>query len=423
MPALVERPKLTKMMYKVLQQHIMGERERKKQEQEQDEMMERLKKERELKKKKEEKDNLTLEQTKEQIQKLEQKLKSLSDDKHVLFLKLKKILNQEEETRKRAQIKEQGEMSLQQSYTTPVPPGHGLQVGGHAVMLQQAVRPQMYKPTHIMHQVKRQRSPSPTPSHSSASYQTYGGHSEAKYAHTTYQQTGKQPASLPTLYQHPQPDYVKRPQGGNYPQSQTSHVIYTNQPGASYQQGVTYSSSQSQPGKYPAGQSAFTSYPSHYSQHQQKVIGEAYSQGYSIQRAQQPAYITTNLQQLEQHQKQSGFNEQEKFKLQQSAIRGIAPLSGQSPALIQQLQLQQQQQAAQAQAQAQAQAAQQAQAQAAQQAQQQPKGSIVTGYPARTQGTAPVVTTYQQSSGSQSNFSNPQQGNRNTYNPQYRNYQ
>ncbi|KAK6173463.1 hypothetical protein SNE40_016908 [Patella caerulea] len=402
MPALVERPKLTKMMYKVLQQHIMRERERKKQEQEQDELMERLKKEREQKKKQEERDNLTLEQTKEEIQKFEQKLESLKQEKHTLFLKLKKILNQEEENRKRVQIKEQSELNLQASYAPP--PTHSLPVSGHPVMLQPAaisVRPQLYKPPHIMHQpVKRQRSPSPPP-HSSASYQTYA-HSEAKYPHSSYPQQAKAAAAHPTIYQHQQPDYSKRQQAASYPQSQASHVVYANQPGASYQQGVNYSPSQSQAGKYnPANPSAFQSYPSHYTQHQQKAIGEAYSQGYAIQRAQQPAYLnsphSTNLQQLE-HQKPTGFNE-EKFKIQQPSIRGMAPMPGQQPALMQQLQLQQQQQQ-----------------------QAPPKGSIVTGYPARTQGSSQVpVSSYQQPTTVQSNF-NTQQGGRASFSNSARYY-
>ena len=42
-----------------------------------------------------------------QISQLEKKLDQLRSDKHQLFLQLKKVLNQEEETRRRAQLKEQ----------------------------------------------------------------------------------------------------------------------------------------------------------------------------------------------------------------------------------------------------------------------------------------------------------------------------
>ncbi len=42
-----------------------------------------------------------------QIQQLEQRLESLKNEKHLLFSQLKKVLHQEDENRKRAQIKEQ----------------------------------------------------------------------------------------------------------------------------------------------------------------------------------------------------------------------------------------------------------------------------------------------------------------------------
>lgn len=42
-----------------------------------------------------------------QIQKLEEKLEGFKQEKHELFSQLKKVLNQEEEARKRAQMKEQ----------------------------------------------------------------------------------------------------------------------------------------------------------------------------------------------------------------------------------------------------------------------------------------------------------------------------
>ncbi|XP_067674785.1 G protein pathway suppressor 2-like isoform X1 [Haliotis asinina] len=380
MPALLERPKMTRTMYHALKRHILKERERKKQEQEQDAMMERLRKERELKKKKEEEDSLTLEQTKEQVSALEVKLETLKTEKHDLFSRLKKVLHQEDETRRRTQIKEQqSEMLLhaQQGF-----PSHGIPVSGHPVMIQQiSGRPALYKPPSSIIGVKRTRSPSPPPS-------------------TSYQGYSYTPAKQAThIYQHQQADFKQ----GNYPQGQPVHVTYASQPGHTYQQqSVVYSSSQSPASKYnPASQSAFTSYPSHYAQHQQKQPIENYPPGYVIQRMQQQAagYIASPhnpgipiQQPLEHASQKSSFNE-EKYKIQQvreqqrnyqseawpagaypfprGGLRNKAPqMTGQQPAAAAMLQQQiQVQQAASS------------------------KGSIVTGYPARTQ--APASSTYQ----------------------------
>ncbi|XP_062610985.1 G protein pathway suppressor 2-like [Saccostrea cucullata] len=116
--ALIDRPKMTKTMYQALKRHIMKERERKKQAQEQDAiMMERLKKEEEMRKKKEQEDSLTLEQTKEQIAQLDKKMEELKTEKHELFSQLKKVLHQEDESRKKAQLKEQSELQIMQHST------------------------------------------------------------------------------------------------------------------------------------------------------------------------------------------------------------------------------------------------------------------------------------------------------------------
>ena len=138
---MIERPKMTRVMYQSLKRHIMKEREKIRQEQEQEETMERFRKEKELEKKKKEEDTLTLEQTKDQVSRvscfdlplitllfnhiivpfapnnlnifsilqiasLESKLESLKQEKHKLFSQLKKVLHQEDENRKRAQLKE-----------------------------------------------------------------------------------------------------------------------------------------------------------------------------------------------------------------------------------------------------------------------------------------------------------------------------
>ncbi|XP_041377918.1 G protein pathway suppressor 2-like [Gigantopelta aegis] len=408
MPALLERPKMSLTMYQALKRHIIKERERKKQEQLQDKLMEeRTQKEREMKKKKEEADSLTLEQTKEQIGQLEKRLKELETEKHELFSRLKKVLHQEDESRRRTQIKEQNEMLLQQQgYQCLQMP-----VSSHPAMLQGiSGRPAMYKHAPIITGVKRMRSPSPP---STSSYQNY---EDSKYLHSTYTAASKQqPAGH--LYQHQQGGEYK---GTSYSQSQPGHVTYTSQPCSSTghtfpQQGGIYTSSQSQAGKYlQPGQSAFTTYPTHYTQHQQKQqLPDNFPPGFAIQRMQQQGYIgsphSTSIsiqQQLEHANQKSGFSD-DKYKIQQvreqqrsfpaepwqsssavgaqyafqrAPLRGKTALPVQQPAIIQQqLQLQQ----------------------------AQSKGSIVTGYTSHPH-TGPS-STFQPQSG-QGNFPQTTQG-------------
>nr|XP_034797305.1 G protein pathway suppressor 2 isoform X2 [Pan paniscus] len=105
MPALLERPKLSNAMARALHRHIMMERERKRQEEEEvDKMMEqKMKEEQERRKKKEMEERMSLEETKEQILKLEEKLLALQEEKHQLFLQLKKVLHEEEKRRRKEQ--------------------------------------------------------------------------------------------------------------------------------------------------------------------------------------------------------------------------------------------------------------------------------------------------------------------------------
>uniref|UniRef100_UPI00398EDF19 G protein pathway suppressor 2 isoform X3 n=1 Tax=Pristiophorus japonicus TaxID=55135 RepID=UPI00398EDF19 len=107
MPALLERPKMSSAMARALHQHIMKERARKRQEEEEvDKMMEqKMKEEQERKRKKEMEERMSLDETKEQISKMELKLQNLQEEKHQLFLQLKKVLHEEE--KRRAKMKEQ----------------------------------------------------------------------------------------------------------------------------------------------------------------------------------------------------------------------------------------------------------------------------------------------------------------------------
>ncbi|XP_059160962.1 G protein pathway suppressor 2-like [Physella acuta] len=382
MPALLERPKMTRAMYEALKRHIMREREKKKQEQEQDAMMERLKKERELKKKKEEEDSLTLEETNEQIAQLEKKLEILKGQKHELFSQLKKVLHQEDETRRRAQQKEQNEMTISQpTYQHPA------QAAVPQPMMMHG-RPALYKPTSnivVAQNLKRTRSPSP-PS-SSATFPGYG-HSEAKYPHTAdskYSHSDvKYTSHSDTKFAHADPKYLssytaaktgpahnlysaQHPSTAEfkssvYPQPGTSHLYSASQT-FPQQQAVaaatgSYPSGQSSASKYPGpGQSAFTSYPSAFAQsHPQKALPEPFSSAYPIQRMQQPNYHA-QLQLEHAAQKQG----------QISQIRGIVAAN---PTLSQAMQLQQQQQ---------------------QQQQAKSAAPFVPGYTARSQAAPPPV--------------------------------
>ncbi|XP_067880012.1 G protein pathway suppressor 2 isoform X2 [Heterodontus francisci] len=119
MPALLERPKMSSAMARALHQHIMKERARKRQEEEEvDKMMEqKMKEEQERKRKKEMEERMSLEETKEQISKMELKLQSLQEEKHQLFLQLKKVLHEEE--KRRAKMKEQSDMGTLTQATYP----------------------------------------------------------------------------------------------------------------------------------------------------------------------------------------------------------------------------------------------------------------------------------------------------------------
>ncbi|KAL0993813.1 hypothetical protein UPYG_G00114260 [Umbra pygmaea] len=115
MPALLERPKLSNAMARALHKHIMRERDRKRQEEEEvDKMMEqKQKEEEERKRKKEVEERMSLDETKEQIMKMEEKLQGLQEEKHQLFLQLKKVLHEEEKRRR----KEQSDMTTLTSAT------------------------------------------------------------------------------------------------------------------------------------------------------------------------------------------------------------------------------------------------------------------------------------------------------------------
>lgn len=100
--ALAEKSDRNDQMWNALKAHILRERARKKQEREAEVEEERLRKEREAR---EQENVMTLGETREQISNLETKLTQLKDEKHQLFLQLKKVLN-EDDNRRRQLVKE-----------------------------------------------------------------------------------------------------------------------------------------------------------------------------------------------------------------------------------------------------------------------------------------------------------------------------
>lgn len=153
--------------WEALRTHIIKERRRKQEEEGKAEEYERLKKERESKKQME---ASSLDETKKQIAQLEEKLTALKDEKHQLFLTLKKVLN-EDETRRRKENIDQN--SQYPGHGAPVFPltGHMAQNNSQlaAMYLQPHPRqPAMYLKPHNLppalppaQSIKRQRTPSP----------------------------------------------------------------------------------------------------------------------------------------------------------------------------------------------------------------------------------------------------------------------
>ncbi|XP_012255287.1 protein enabled homolog [Athalia rosae] len=178
MPAvIVEPPQRSEQMWQALKTHITRERQRKKQEQEADAEEERQRKERE---RQQEQDVMTLGETREQISNLESQLSQLKDEKHQLFLQLKKVLN-EDDNRRRQLIKETSVSSEVLSAVSGYP-GTGASVVHPQLFLPLPTRSPLYKvaaatPTHSMlpsGPLKRTHSPSPpltaSPYHSGYGY-------------------------------------------------------------------------------------------------------------------------------------------------------------------------------------------------------------------------------------------------------------
>lgn len=372
MPALIERPKMTRAMYDALKTHIIHQRQKKKQEQEADAANQRLRKEKELQVKQE---KMTLEQTKEQLTELDKKLETLKHEKHELFLQLKKVLH-EEGNRRKAMAPEKSEI-IQNPYhmSGQVPgPQHIFLQGAHPAMQQQRAA-NMYKQPPQQSMIsgtgKRPRSPSPTP--------TSGYQSGSFKAQTTkpFQGSNSNFHDSKTTYSSPQKHESRYPPGG-----QPSSQGYPTTAGS---------------GQYPGGHPKFTAnqppfpYSGHYGQQgklQEHVSGQ---QGYPVPHMQQQGGYVSSM--VDPHK--PGFGaDQDKFYMQQHSVRPT-----QASMLPHQTMLHMQQAGK--------------------------TGSIVHGYPpiARPQG--PPTTAYQSASTTNQHPSayNPQGSSRGSYPAQHgRNY-
>ncbi|XP_075536743.1 uncharacterized protein LOC142571915 [Dermacentor variabilis] len=112
MPVPLEHPKKNPAMWAALKKHIMRQREKQKQEQEADASNERVRGEQEKKRRQ---DEVTLEEIRDQLQQAEKKLVTLKEEKHKLFVQLKKVL-QEDDARKRALEKKADKMAAFHHY-------------------------------------------------------------------------------------------------------------------------------------------------------------------------------------------------------------------------------------------------------------------------------------------------------------------
>lgn len=105
-------PPLSSKMKEALKSHVIRKRRRLKQEMEQDAIERRMKKEAELK---QIQDAMTLDQIKEQLSKLEERLETLKGEKHYLFVQLKQVLTENTNATKQQDLQQH----QQQLHTLP----------------------------------------------------------------------------------------------------------------------------------------------------------------------------------------------------------------------------------------------------------------------------------------------------------------
>lgn len=182
MPTAVN-DKSKEQMRNALKAHIIRERQRKKQEREQEVEEERQRKEREAT---EQQQVMSLGETREQITQLELKLTQLRDEKHQLFLQLKKVLN--EDDNRRRQLKEDVISDMFKIQTLPSAP-----LVSQLFLPQTMPRPMA--PQNFKSTSKRPRTPSPPPTVPVSIYhQTY--YKSQNIPNTSYQPPPPQQQSM-----------------------------------------------------------------------------------------------------------------------------------------------------------------------------------------------------------------------------------
>ncbi|CAH1395376.1 unnamed protein product [Nezara viridula] len=212
--AVAPHPQCNEQMFQALKKHILKERQKKKEEQEADAENERQRKERELQEKQ---DVMTLSENREQITQLEQKLAQLKDEKHQLFLQLKKVLNEDENRRRQINREQESRVNAEvtELYNVSAP--------SHSHLLMQQEYPSSsYKVQPVQGSMKRPRSPSPP-----HLYQTYN----PKTTRLPYQKsfTGYYPNPGSSQAYYPGPPYTTLPiRTDAQPQPMKQH--YSNQP-------------------------------------------------------------------------------------------------------------------------------------------------------------------------------------------------
>ncbi|XP_065339614.1 G protein pathway suppressor 2 [Cloeon dipterum] len=260
MPAPVARPKKGDEIWSALQAHIKRERQKKKEAQEADAEVERQRKERERQQKQ---DVMTLGETNMQIQQHETRLTVLKEEKHQLFLTLKKVLN--EDDLRRRQLMKESEMMGMHAYTPNVMGGHASQLFLQPTMLagRSATVYKLPPPGHTLlpsvnqydllastpprGTIKRPRSPSPTPGYhpgygyKHAAVSGYSqpkmeegrrGHDMARAVLWNKNNPTVYGTSQPAFYNHPPPSSTSvsyAPTSAVYSYSNSSHPQYVQQ--------------------------------------------------------------------------------------------------------------------------------------------------------------------------------------------------
>ncbi|PSN46158.1 hypothetical protein C0J52_20937 [Blattella germanica] len=205
---------------------------------------------------------MTLGETRDQISQLELRLAQLKEEKHQLFLQLKKVLN-EDDNRRRQLVKESNDNMMLHGYQT-------VALGGHPqIILQQnlplAGRTPIYKvaPNHgTQHSLlppgalKRSRSPSPPPTNYHQGYGYKPGALPAAYSQQKVDDGRRggeyvravlwnipaattvtySPSPAQTVYTYSAPQYAQPPPGAAAPPprddgaKQSQHSVYLGQP-------------------------------------------------------------------------------------------------------------------------------------------------------------------------------------------------